>query len=141
MLSFVLEQIDQRILSIKKQAQALRADAAAGALPSGRILSMHQYLRAERVALVTASSTPGLAQFARDQKNNQSLDVVTEFNAVIAAIDGVVGWIAANFPTDVATGALLERTLGADGPVERTFTAAQTAGFRTQLDNLIATIA
>jgi hypothetical protein len=141
LLSFVLEQIDQRILAIKKQAQVLRADALAGPIQSGRILSAHQYLRAERAALVTAGGTPGLAAFARDQKNNQTLDVVAEFNAVIAAIDNVTGWIATNFPKDAATQALLERTLEVDGPVERTFTTVQTAGFRTQLDSLIATIA
>lgn len=140
MLSFVLEGIDQRILKVKQQAQALRTDAAAGAIQSGRILSTHQYLRAERAALTAAASTPGLAQYARDQKNNQTLDVVAEFTAVIAAIDQVVGWIETNFPKD-AGGFLLERTLGADGPLERTFTPAQTAGFRTQLDSLIAMIA
>lgn len=140
MLSFVLEQIDQRILSIKKQAQSLRADSLAGNVASGRILSAHQYLRAERAALVTAGATPGLAQFARDQKNNQSLDIVTEFNAVIAAIDQVTSWIDSNFPKD-GSGFLLERTLGADGPLERQFSTAQLATFRTQLDSLIATIA
>lgn len=141
MLSFVLEQIDGRVLSLKRYCQQVRADAAAGPIQSGRILSTFQSLRFDRAALASAAATPGLAQFARDQKNNQALDVVAEFNTMMAAIDNVTSWISTNFPTDPGTGALLERTWGPDQPIERTFTSAQTAGFRTQLDTLIATIA
>lgn len=139
-LSFVLEQIDGRIIAIKKQCQGLRADAAAGSVASGRILSLFQYLRAERVALPSLAATPGLAAYAQQQKNNAQLDVVSEFNALMATIDGVTSWISTNFPKD-AGGALLERTLGTDGPTEVLFSPSQTAGFRTQLDAVIAAIA
>jgi hypothetical protein len=140
MLSFVLEGIDSRALKIKSYCQNLRNASAAGPIQSGQILSVFQALRQDRAALVTASSTPGLAQYAKDQKNNQTLDVVAEFNGMIAAIDQVVSWITTNFPKDAATQCLLERTLGSEGPIEVTFTSAQTAGMRTQLDSLIATI-
>lgn len=140
MLSFVLEGIDSRALKVKTYCQSLRTAAAAGPVASGQILGVYQALRQDRAALVTAAGTTGLAQYAKDQKNNQSLDVVAEFNAMVAAIDQVTLWIDNNFPKDASTRALLERTLEAEGPVERTFTSAQTAGLRTQLDGLIATI-
>lgn len=140
MLSFVLEGIDSRALKIKSYCQALRTAAATGPVQSGQILGVYQGLRQDRAALVAASATPGLAQYAKDQKNNQTLDVVAEFNGMVGAIDQVTAWIDSNFPKDTTTQALLERTLGTEGPIERTFTTAQTAGLRTQLDSLIATI-
>lgn len=138
-LGQVLSEIDSRILKVKIQSQSLRNDLAAGNVASGRILAFFQYLRSERAALVTAAAVPGLAAYAQLEKNNNTLDVVAEFNAVISAIDGVSSWINTNFPKD-GSGFLLERTLGADGPIERTFAPATTATFRTQLDGLIATI-
>lgn len=140
MLSLVLEDIDRRAVSVKTYATQVRTEAAAGNIPSSRILDLFINLRQERGLLATAAATPGIAQFARDQKNNQSLDVVAEFNAMLAAIDGTTTWINTNFPKD-GGGFLLERTLGVNSPIDRTFTPAQTAGLRTQLDSLIATIA
>jgi RecA/RadA recombinase len=140
MLSFVLEGIDSRALKIKNYCQSLRTASLSGPVQSGQIISVFQALRQDRAALVAASSTPGLAQYAKDQKNNQTLDVVAEFNTMIAAIDQVTAWIDSNFPKDATTQALLERTLSTEGPIERTFTSVQTAGLRTQLDSLIATI-
>lgn len=141
MLSFVLDGINSRAIKLKSYCQQLRTASAAGPVQSGQIISVYQSLRQDRAALVTASSTPGLAQYAKDQKNNQGLDIVAEFNAMISAIDTATAWIDANFPKDPGTGSLLERTLSSEGPVERTFTTAQLAGFRTQLDSVIATIA
>lgn len=139
MLGIVLESIDTRILKIKQTTQSLRDDLAAGNVTSGRILSYFQYIRAERAALVTAAATPGLTTYAQNEKQNGTLNIVAEFNTVIAAIDGTTTWISTNFPKD-GSGFLLERTLAVDGPVERTFTPATTATFRSQLDALVATI-
>lgn len=139
-LSVVLEDIDRRIINLKTYAQTHRAALAAGNTDSARIIGVFRNLRTERAALTQAASTPGLAPFARDQKNNQTLDVVAEFNALVAAIDGVTGWIETNFPKD-ANGFLLGWSLNAGSVVERQFTPAQTAGLRTQLETLIAAIA
>src|SRR4051812_33597356 len=95
MLSFVLEGIDSRALKVKTYCQSLRTASAAGPVQTGQILGVYQSLRQDRAALVSASTTPGLVQYARDQKNNQSLDVVVEFNAMVAAIDQVTAWIDA----------------------------------------------
>lgn len=141
MLSFVLEEVDSRIIAIKKQCQSLRNDSAAGPIQSGRIISLFQYLRVERAALQQASTVPGLGAYAQEQKNQPGLNIGTEFTALLAAIDNVTTWISANFPVDPGTSSLLERTLGPDGPIERTFTTAQMAGLRAQLDTIIAAIA
>lgn len=140
LLSIVLEDIDRRAAGIKLYVSQVKAEAAAGNIPSTRILDVFINLKQERVALAAATSTAGLPAYAQAQKNQPGLDVVAEFNAMTAAIDGVTSWIVNNFPKD-AGGILLERTWGASSPVDRTFTPTQTAGFRTVLDTLIATIA
>lgn len=140
LLSLTLENIDRQLIALKLYAQQHRNAAAAGNVESSRVLGLHKNLRRERAALSAAASTPGLAQFARDQKSNQSLDVVAEFNAVMAAIDGTISWVETNFPKD-AGGFLLAQTITAGEVTDRMFTPAQTAGLRTQLDTLISTIA
>jgi hypothetical protein len=134
-----LDQIDHRALQMKNQQQNVRNQMAAGNVPSTTIIDIYIRLRIERAAFTAAAAVPGLVQYARDQKNNQSLNVVTEFNAMIAAIDAVTNWISTNFPKD-GGGFILAATLGPEGPVYRQFTPAQTAGLRTALDALIATV-
>ena len=140
MLSLVLEEIDQRVIGLKSYAQKLSAQSAAGAVTSARVLNCYGDLKGARAELVRAAATPGLAEYARAQKNNGTLDVVAEFNALIAQVDITVQWIVDTFPKD-GNGSLLAQTLGAIGPDDRLFTPAQTAGLRTQLAALIALIA
>lgn len=139
-LSRALEQIDDRAAALKLFAQQLRAECAAGNTPSSRILDAYIILVQERAELVAAAAVPGIVDYARTQKNNQALDVVTEFTAMVAAIDGVTSWLTTNFPKD-ASGYLLAKQFSGNTIVDRMFTPAMTATFRTQLDALIATIA
>jgi hypothetical protein len=87
------------------------------------------------------SATPGLAQYARDQENDQAYNVVAEYtamnNAMVSARDSLISM----FPKD-GNGFLLYQTLNAQGQIgTRTFTAAQLASVVTLLNNVIATIA
>ena len=143
MLSFVLENIDREMAGIKLTCQQVKAESIAGSIPSSRIWTLFINLRQSRQELVAAGSTPGIAEFARAQKNMPALDVVAEFTSVLAALDGVTAWVGTNFPkvTDGNGTWLLAQSLGADSPVDRMFTTAQLATFRTVLDGLIATIA
>lgn len=143
LLSITLDAIDRRIVRMKSQVQTLRDATAAGPVGGSRILDLWGFLKTERPGLVSAAATPGLAEYAREQKNktvsDPTFDVVAEFNALIAAIDNVTGWMEANFPKD-AGGFILAQTFGASGLVDRQFTSAQTAGLRTQLDALLNAI-
>lgn len=86
------------------------------------------------------AATPGLVQYARDQYNDQTLDIVAEFQAMRAAVIGLRNWIFANIPKDANDVPLLQ-TLNADGTLsDRTVTPAQTAGFRTQAQAVLATM-
>ena len=73
------------------------------------------------------STTPGLAQYARDQVNDQTYDVIAEYvilrDAIISCRDNLMGF----FPKD-ANAWILYQTIQPSGRIQnRTFTAAQLA--------------
>jgi hypothetical protein len=139
MLSLTLEDIDRRAVSVKGYCQRAKDTLAAGNSPATTILDLFVRLRQDRAAFAAAANVPGIAAYAQAQKDDAQLDLAAEFVAMLTAIDGVTTWIANNFPKD-GNGFLLAQTLEANGPVDRQFTPAQTAGLRTQLDTILATI-
>lgn len=139
MLSLTLEDIDRRAIDVDGYCQRARDALAARNVTSTEIFDLFIRLKQDRAAFEAAKSVSGIADYARAQKNSETLDVVTEFTAMLAAIDNVTAWISTNFPKD-ANGYLLAKTWGDAGPVDRTFTPTATAGLRTVLDALLATI-
>ena len=138
-LSRTLDDIDRRAAAIKSYCTQVRAAMAVGDVSASVPIDLYIRLRADRAALAAAAAVPGIVQYARDQKNNQGLDVVAEFSAMTAAIDAVTTQITTVFP--VSGGFLLREQWSASGTTERAFSSAATANLRTLLDTLIATIA
>lgn len=86
-----------------------------------------------------AAAVTGISQYTKDQVADQALNVVTQFNTMVAEATSVRNWIIANFPANA--GFLLERSFDANGRmVLGTLSTAQTAGLRTELNKLIAAI-
>lgn len=84
-------------------------------------------------------STQGLADFARVQEGDPSYDVAAEFVGMQAAIAVALSWLDANIPTNVE---LKTPFNWSDGTmVSTTFNVTQTAGLRTEIDAILATIA
>ena len=125
-------------LAMKRQAQEDRARMAAGPVPASLVLDMEPRLRDTKASLQQVAAIPGIAEYAQQQANNPALNVATEFTAMLNALDNVVAWIRTNYP--VHNGYLLSQTFGATGRQDRTFSAAETAGLRTVLDALIASV-
>lgn len=129
---------------VKNRAQSLRTASLAGPVGSSAILDLATFLADSKLALQKSASTTGIVAYARDQIADPAIDVVAEFNSMIAALDGVVSWIITNFPRDTVSGTfLLARTFAVDNSgrtQDRQFTTAQLAGLRTALDSLIAAI-
>jgi hypothetical protein len=83
----------------------------------------------------------GIAQYAKDQEDDQAYDVVAEFNALIAAVEAVMDNIRSTFPTD-ASGYLLEKQWNAQGTYDfRQFTKAQLSTLRGLLDAVVSQVA
>lgn len=128
--------------AVKGRTVQLNSQSAAGSIPAASVLAFNAFLADARTSLLKSSTTPGIAAYAQNQINNPTLDVVTEFNTMMAAIDSTIGWIIANFPKDV-NGFLLYTTWSLDNSgktADRLLSVAETAGLRSRLDLLAATI-
>jgi len=126
-------------VGINLSATDLRDASAAGPVSGKDIIDFSTRLAGALDTYAEVKATPGIAQYARDQLNNQAFDVVTEFASHEAEVVACRDWIVANFPS---TGGYLQiLSFDVNGRyVYRTLTTAQTAGLRTQLDLLIATV-
>lgn len=124
----------------KQTAQGAIA-AFAGTVNRDYVLALAINLREWRIGLAAAAAVPGVAQYARDQYDDQQYNVATEFTAMLAAIDAVIAAIHAGFPVDNTGGEAKEKVLNADGSITmRTFSAAQLASVTTLLQALDAAI-
>lgn len=136
-LASALDRAQSQADSIKRIAQNNKDRMAAGTITAGGLLSLLDNLAGAKTALSDAAGLAGMGEFAQAQLGQT---VTTEFANLMTALDNAGAWIISNFPKD-AGGYLLAETWGTNGArVERTFTTAQTAGLRTLLDALIATI-
>lgn len=125
---------------VKLLSQNLKALSLAGNVPSSNIKNYLTELSQAKTILVRYGAVPGLAAYAQAQVNDNTLDVSASFTAMINAIDACGSWVLTNFPKD-ASGYLLAEQWNANGTtVDRLFSTATLANFRTQLDGLIATI-
>ena len=140
-LSNVYAQIKGRALDVRLQSISLRAASLAGPVSAERIVGYSASLNRSRQELATLAGTPGLAAYAQEQEANPSLDIVAEYNAMLAQINATTQWISSNFPED-ASGYKLAFQIDSQGAlVFRQFDTASLASFRTVLDALIGTIA
>jgi len=86
------------------------------------------------------AATPGLAQYARDQVNNQSYDVAAEYTTMRDTIIACRDSLIAMFPKD-GGGFILWQTIQPTGVLQnRTFTAAQLAAAVNEMDLVIASV-
>jgi len=128
--------------ALKQRANALRTAAAAGTVGSSAILDFATYLAEAKLMFNKAAALPGIAAYARAQIDDPTLDIVAEFQAMVAKLDDTTAWVTANFPKD-GSGFLLARQFQAGNTgrtTDRQFSIAQTATLRLALDALIAAI-
>lgn len=127
------------IKSIKAAAQSVITRSNTGTMKANAVIELSKFFADSLDKLNIAKATLGIADYARAQHSDQSLDIVVEYNAVVNEVQLTIDWIFANFPT--AGGYVQRETLGADGRItQRVLSAAQTSGLRTQLTALLATI-
>ncbi len=111
-----------------------RSSEYASGATSDRVLETLQTLQAFSTQLDVVKSTPGIAQYARDQEGDQAYDVAAEFIAVLALLDTVIQSLIVAFPKDV-NDYLLAETMDANGVrSQRVFTGAALSSIRADLD-------
>lgn len=125
---------------MKLIAQSVRANSLAGTVRSGEVFQLTTFIADAKDRLNITKNMSGMSVYAQEQVGDLGLNITTEFNSMISAMDGVVSAVSSIFPKD-ANGFLLGWTLSVAGRlVDRTFNAASTTNLRTALDVLIATI-
>ena len=106
------------------------------------IMAYMAMLAVWKAVLSGIAAEPGIVAYAQAQINNPTYDITATFNAMMAAVQGVIDWMAANFPKDGSGNLLYVQWLGdGSGRIQYTgFTPAQTAGLRTAMTALVAAI-
>lgn len=138
-LALVLDGADRTLVDLKTRLGSLNTKMAAGDVGAAYVLGIYTRLAGVQASLNTAKATPGIAAYAQTQKDDGTLDVVAEFNSVLAAIAGAITWIETSFPTSTEDW-LQSQKMESGSITERQFTPAQTSGLRAALAAIIATI-
>lgn len=139
-LAIALAQAQATAAALKGQSQSALAQMQAGPVSANLVLQVFLQCFGAKTTLNTLAAVPGLGAYAQAQYNNNTFDIVTEFNNMITLINAVGSWILSNFPTDTGGFIQKDKIDGTNGLTTSTFTTAQTAGLQTALSNLIADI-
>jgi hypothetical protein len=142
MLSLTLEEVDRTAVVLKAFLTSRITSFAAGSATASAILDVYDRLGRADDLFAEAASTSGIAAYAKTQKDNETLDVVAEFQAMRSAISAARTWIVNHLPTvnDGGTDYLALWTLGTYNSEDRTFAPAGTAGLRTAMQAVVDTI-
>jgi hypothetical protein len=125
----------------KERATSAVATMAAGPVDTTFVFSLLDGLAGLIANLNSVKNTAGLDAYATAQVPGYAGTMSSDITATINAAQACIDWVVANFPKDSTASFLLAQSLNADGSrTMRSFSAAQTAGFRTALNNLLATI-
>ena len=113
---------------------------AAGDVSGNLVLQVQTEFHAAILRWNDIKAIPGIAQYAKDQEDDQNYDVVTEFNTMVNAASAVRDRVESDIPT-AAGGWMNLQKFEADHTIStRAFTPAQTTQLRTDLDAFIATV-
>jgi len=139
-LSKGLQKAENESIRAKAFATQARNALLAGNVSANAVIQIMTNIKSSIEVWDSVSSLPGIAQYTRDQYDNQAYDVVAEFLAMRTQAVAVRDWVITNFPS--SGGFIQKDTLEADGAITvRQFTPAQTTGLQIALADLIAAIA
>lgn len=126
--------------NLKTNCAAFITQMAASGANYSFLRDVYVFLKNADAQFATLATTPGLPEYAQQQEADANYDVAAEFTAMRAAIAASLGWMESNIPTSVTAVAPAQWTQ--NGPLIATsFTPAQTATFRTQLQAVADSIA
>jgi hypothetical protein len=138
-LGFALNVVQNYAAQTKDRATNAIAAMAGSSVDSYFVFSLLDQLAGLIANLNTVKNIVGLNSYATSEVPGYSGTMTSDITATINAAQACIDWVVANFP--VSAPWLLALQLNADGSrTPRLFTSVQTAGLRTALQNLLATI-
>ena len=134
-VSRTLEAIQNLASGIRNQSLGMMSGSKSGE----QLLTYLEGLREAKALFDQWKTAPGLAQYAKDQFDDQAFDIVAEFNTMLAALQDVLDDIVTTFP---ASGGYIQREqLDAQGNItDRSFTSGQLTAMRVKIQAFIDTI-
>lgn len=140
-LSYALNQVQNYAAQTKDRATSAVAVMAAGPVDTNFVFNLLDALNGLIAGLNAVKNTAGLDAYATSQVPGYAGTMSSDITATINAAQACIDWVVTNFPKDSTASFLLAQSLNADGSrTNRNFTSGQTTGFRTALNNLLATI-
>lgn len=122
----------------RSKLQGYIATLAAGDVESDWVLMVYRQLNILRLDLQTIAVIPGVDTFVKNAESNQSYVLTDEIAATVTEIDSAIDWVDTTFP---ASGGYLLMLAVSNGVVTlRSFTPAATSGFRSVLQDIVASI-
>lgn len=114
---------------------------AAGPVNTGQVFNILDQLRGVLGSLNQYKNMAGLNAYMAAEVPGYAGTATDDIAALITAIQGAIDWVVTNFPKDSTNQWILAYGLAADGSrTQRNFSAAQTAGLRVQLQNIVNAI-
>jgi len=137
---------DDAYTTIKRTGKNLRttlvseiARMAAGPTDFDQLKELVLFMVNVNAQINTLKTTPGLAAHAKLVENDPAYDAPTEFNVMLSAITSAMAWMQANMPTNI-TAKQPSQWSSQSSMIATTFSAAQTAGLRAELQAVVDTI-
>lgn len=140
-----LDEIDQAAILLKNQATAQKNFSLGGTLNMDFVRRFFDVLVYVNNFFISTTSVTGLPAYITSEKQAAVADPLGEFVAMRAQVVATLDWLRTNVPQDLFGGnqyklAFAFPTDNTTSSLPLTFTAAQTASYRTQLDLLLATV-
>jgi len=134
-----LQKVRRTANQLKSSMQTKNDTMESKSVSGAFILSILGETKAAIAVFDEVAAVSGIVVYVQGQYDDDQIDVAAEFSAMKTAAENVRDWIIANLPQ--SGGYLAIRTMDANGVIaDRMFAPAATAGLRTQIDSLIATI-
>lgn len=140
-----LDGVDQMAVNLKSAAQLQSSLSSAGNLDMDHIRRFFDQLVQANNFFISAGAVTGIAAYVNTEKQGQVADAAAEFVAMRAQVVATLDWLRTNVPQGSFGGT--DYKLAFNFPAGNVtpsstlkFTAGQTAGYRTALAALIATI-
>ena len=134
------DNVRSRMYRLRARCVAQSALMAVDGYDADRLLALLDDLADGQQLLSETSGIQGIAQYAKDQENDQSYDVVAEFVALTNAVDAAVAGIISAIPTSNPGNYVALHSFTGSTLTPRTFTAAQMAATKTLIDAVISGI-
>ena len=124
-LALALQDMQTRAAAVKQSSADIRARLAAQNIKGRDVFDYLVELTDTKAAIAALAGIPGLKEHAQSIYNDNTLDIIVEYQAMLVAFNAVIATINTQTPSQLA---------------EIVYTPGSTVGLRTQLQGIVDAI-